>query len=60
MDIPNLRDKSDDWLISFTEQAVLARNEPQIRAAEEEWERRGRPDVVPRVREQYGPKETDE
>ena len=53
MEIPNLSDKLERWLHSFTQQAILARNEPQIRAAEEEWQRRGRPDVVPREREKW-------
>ena len=59
-DIPDLRDKSDSWLTSFTEEAVLARNEENIAAAEEEWQRRDRPDVVPRIREQFGPGPTGE
>ncbi len=53
-EVPVLHDKTDRWLHSFTEEAVLVRNERHIGAAEEEWRRRGRPDVVPRVREQYG------
>ena len=59
-EIPDLRDKSDRWLTSFTEEAVLARNERNIAAAEEEWQRHGRPDVVPRIREQFGPGPTGE
>ena len=54
-EIPDLRDKDERWLTSFTEEAVLARNERNIAAAEEEWQRRDRPDVVPRIREQFGP-----
>ncbi len=54
-EVPDLRDKDDRWLTSFTEEAVLARNERNIAAAEEEWQRRDRPDVVPRIREQFGP-----
>ncbi len=57
---PDLRDKEERWLISFTEEAVLARNERDIAAAEEEWRRRDRPDVVPRIREQFGPGPTGE
>jgi len=48
-----LRDKTDQWLYSFTQQAILTRNEPQIRAADDEWRRRGRPDVVPRERAKW-------
>ncbi len=59
-EIPDLRDKDDRWLTSFTEEAVLARNERNIAAAEEEWQRRDRPDVVPRIREQFGPGPTGE
>jgi hypothetical protein len=59
-DIPDLRDKSDSWLTSFTEEAVLAHNESHITAADEEWRRRDRPDVVPRTREQFGPGPTGE
>lgn len=58
--IPDLTDKDDRWLTSFTEEAVLSRNEENIVAAEEEWQRRGRPDVVPRIREQFGPGPTKE
>jgi hypothetical protein len=54
-EIPDLRDKDERWLTSFTEEAVLARNERDIAAAEEEWRRRDRPDVVPSIREQFGP-----
>ena len=57
---PDLRDKDERWLTSFTEEAVLARNERDIAAAEEEWRRRDRPDVVPRIREQFGPGPTGE
>ena len=53
-EIPDLRDKDERWLTSFTEEVVLARNERNI-AAEEEWRRRDRPDVVPKIREQFGP-----
>jgi hypothetical protein len=53
-EIPRLDNKDENWLTSFTHQAVLSRNEPQMRAADEQWRRRGRPDVVPRVREQFG------
>ena len=60
MEIPDLRDKEDRWLTAFTEEAVLARNERNIAAAEEEWQRRDRPDVVPRIREQFGPGPTGE
>ena len=59
-EIPDLRDKDDRWLTIFTEEAVLARNERNIAAAEEEWQRRDRPDVVPRIREQFGPGPTGE
>ncbi len=59
-EIPDLRDKDDRWLTSFTEEAVLARNERNIAAAEEEWQRRDRPDVVPRIGEQFGPGPTGE
>jgi hypothetical protein len=59
-EIPDLRDKDERWLTSFTEEAVLARNERDIAAAEEEWRRRDRPDVVPRIREQFGPGPTGE
>jgi hypothetical protein len=59
-EIPDLRDKADSWLTSFTEEAVLARNERAIAAAEEEWQRRDRPDVVPSIREQFGPGPTGE
>jgi hypothetical protein len=59
-EIPDLRDKDERWLTSFTEEAVLARNERNIAAAEEEWQRRDRPDVVPRIREQFGPGPTGE
>jgi hypothetical protein len=59
-EIPDLRDKADGWLTSFTEEAVLARNERNIAAAEEEWQQRDRPDVVPRIREQFGPGPTGE
>ena len=59
-EIPDLRDKDDRWLTSFTEEAGLARNERNIAAAEEEWQRRDRPDVVPRIREQFGPGPTGE
>ncbi len=59
-EIPELRDKDDNWLTSFTEEAVLARNEQHIAAVEEEWRRRGRPDVVSYVREQFGPGPTGE
>ncbi len=59
-EIPDLRDKPDSWLTSFTEEAVLARNERNIAAAEEEWQRRDRPDVVPRIRGQFGPGPTGE
>ena len=59
-EIPDLRDKDERWLTSFTEEAVLARNERNIAAAEEEWQRRDRPDVVPRIREQFGPGPTAE
>ncbi len=59
-EVPDLRDKDDRWLTSFTEEAVLARNERNIAAAEEEWQRRDRPDVVPRIREQFGPGPTGE
>ncbi len=54
-EVPDLRDKDERWLTSFTEEAVLARNERNIAAAEEEWRRRDRPDVVTRIREQFGP-----
>ncbi len=54
-EVPDFRDKDDRWLTSFTEEAVLARNEEHIAAADEEWRRRGRPDVVQRIREQFGP-----
>ena len=54
-EIPDLGDKDERWLTSFTEEAVLARNERNIAAAEEEWRRRDRPDVVPKIREQFGP-----
>jgi hypothetical protein len=54
-EIPDLRDKDDRWLTIFTEEAVLARNERNIAAAEEEWQRRDRPNVVPSIREQFGP-----
>jgi hypothetical protein len=60
VEIPDLRDKADSWLTSFTEEAVLARNEQHIAAADEEWRRRGRSDVVPRIREQFGPGPTTE
>lgn len=53
-EIPRLDDKDENWLTSFTHQAVTTSNGPQIRAADEEWRRRGRPDVVSRVREQFG------
>ncbi len=56
-DIPDLGDKSDNWLVSFTQQAILARNEQQVEAADEEWRRRGRDDVVPREIEKWGPKD---
>ena len=59
-EVPDLRDKDERWLTSFTEEAVLARNERDIAAAEEEWQRRDRPDVVPRIREQFGPGPTTE
>ena len=59
-EIPDLRDKDERWLTSFTEEAVLARNEQNIVAAEEEWRRRDRPDVVPKIREQFGPGPTGE
>ena len=59
-EVPDLRDKTDSWLTSFTEEAVLARNERNIAAAEEEWRRRDRPDVVPRIREQFGSGPTGE
>ena len=59
-EIPDLRGKDERWLTSFTEEAVLARNERNIAAAEEEWQRRDRPDVVPRIREQFGPGPTGE
>ena len=59
-EIPDLRDKSDSWLTSFTEEAVLARNERNIAAAEEEWQRRDRPNVVQTIREQFGPGPTGE
>ena len=59
-EMPDLRDKDERWLTSFTEEAVLARNERNIAAAEEEWQRRDRPDVVPRIREQFGPGPTGE
>ena len=59
-EIPDLRDKDERWLTIFTEEAVLARNERNIAAAEEEWQRRDRPDVVPRIREQFGPGPTGE
>jgi len=59
-EIPDLRDKDERWLTSFTEEAVLARNERNIAAAEEEWRRRDRPDVVPRIREQFGSGPTGE
>ena len=51
---PRLDDKDENWLTSFTHQAVTTRNGPQIQAADEEWSRRGKPEVVPRVREQFG------
>jgi hypothetical protein len=54
-EIPDLRNKDERWLTSFTEEAVLARNEQNIAAAEEEWRRRDRPDVVASIREQFGP-----
>jgi hypothetical protein len=59
-EVPDLRDRDDRWLTIFTEEAVLARNERNIAAAEEEWQRRDRPDVVPRIREQFGPGPTGE
>ena len=59
-EVPDLRDKDERWLTSFTEEAVLARNERNIAAAEEEWQRRDKPDVVPRIREQFGPGPTGE
>ena len=59
-EIPDLRDKDERWLTSFTEEAVLARNERNIAAVEEEWRRRDRPDVVPSIREQFGPGPTGE
>ena len=59
-EIPDLRDKDDRWLTSFTEEAVLARNERNIAAAEEEWQRRDRPNVVPSIREKFGPGPTGE
>lgn len=52
--IPRLDDRDEKWLTSFTHQAVTTRNGPQIRAADEEWRRRGRPEVVSRVRDQFG------
>ncbi len=58
-EIPDLRDKPDSWLTSFTEEAVLARNERNI-AAEEEWQRRDRPNVVPTIRWQFRPGPTEE
>ena len=48
VDVPNLSNKTDRWLHSFKQQAILHRNEPQTAAADEEWRRRGRPHVVPR------------
>ncbi len=60
MEVPDLRDKDDRWLTSFTEEAVLARNERNIAAAEEEWQRRDRPNVVPTIRRQFGPVPTEE
>jgi hypothetical protein len=59
-EIPDLRDKDERWLTSFTEEAVLARNERHIAAADEEWRRRDRPDVVRSIREQFGPGPTGE
>ncbi len=59
-EVPDLRDKDDRWLTIFTEEAVLARNERDIAAAEEEWQRRDRPNVVPSIREQFGPGPTGE
>jgi hypothetical protein len=59
-EIPDLKDKAERWLTSFTEEAVLARNERHIAAAEEEWRRRDRPDVVRSIREQFGPGPTGE
>lgn len=59
-EIPDLRNKDDRWLTIFTEEAVLARNERNIAAAEEEWQRRDRPNVVPSIREQFGPGPTRE
>ena len=59
-EVPDLRDKDERWLTSFTEEAVLARNERNIAAVEEEWRRRDRPDVVPSIREQFGPGPTGE
>ena len=53
-DILRLDDKDENWLTLFTHQAVTVRNGQQIRAADVEWCRRGRPEVVPRVREQFG------
>ena len=58
-EIPDLTDKDDSWLTSFTEEAVLSRHEENIAAAEEEWRRRDRPDVVPRIRDQFGPGPTE-
>ena len=53
-EIPRLDDKDGNWLTAFTHQAVTTHNGPQIRAAEEEWRRRDRPEVVDRVREEFG------
>lgn len=53
VNVPELHDKPDRWLHSFTQQAILSHNEPQIEAADEEWRRRGRPDVVPRERDKW-------
>lgn len=53
-EIPRLDDKDESWLTSFTHQAVTTGDAPQILAAEEEWRRRGRPDVVSQVKQQFG------
>jgi hypothetical protein len=59
-EVPDPRDKDERWLTSFTVEAVLARNERNIATAEEEWQRRDRLDVVPRIRKQFGPGPTRE
>ncbi|MGH3145568.1 MAG: hypothetical protein ACRDTR_07160 [Rubrobacter sp.] len=51
--VPELRDEPDNYLHSFTQQAILAQNEEQVADADEEWQRRGRPDVVPREKKKW-------